>query len=164
MIPHAVGVPSDVDDMAVVDQPVDERGGHHLVAEHAAPVLEALVRRQHRRRSLMPGVDELEEEHGAVLADRQVADLVDHQQGGMRQHAQPARQVAGGLGLGEGLDEPREGSVIDAPSGLGRGDREAYGQVSLPDPGRNSHILPDTRAAGRRSTTPSTLEQASASR
>ena len=67
MIPHAVGVPSDVDDMAVVDQPVDQSGGHHLVAEHAAPVLEALVRGQHGRGPLVSGVDELEEEHGAVL-------------------------------------------------------------------------------------------------
>ena len=30
----------------------------------------------------MPGVDELEEEHGVVLANRQVADLVRHEQRG----------------------------------------------------------------------------------
>ena len=39
MIPHSIAVPSDVDDVAVMDQPVDEGGGHHFVAEHAAPVL-----------------------------------------------------------------------------------------------------------------------------
>ena len=58
---------------------VDQSRRHDFVAEHAAPVLEALVRGQHRRRLLVPGVDELEEEHGAVLIDREVADLVDHQ-------------------------------------------------------------------------------------
>ena len=68
----------------------------------------------------MPGVDELEEEHGAVLVDRQVADLVDHQQGRMGEHAQPPGQIAGGLGLGEGLDQPRERAVVDAPAGPSR--------------------------------------------
>ena len=61
----------------MVQQPVDERRRHDLVAEHVSPFLEALVRGQHRRRPLVPGVDQLEEEYGAVLADRQVADLVD---------------------------------------------------------------------------------------
>ena len=68
------------DDVAMVQQPVDERRRHDLVAEHGAPFLEALVRGQHRRRPLVPGVDQLEEEHGAVLGDRKVADLVDHEQ------------------------------------------------------------------------------------
>ena len=43
MIPHPVAVAPDVDDVAVVHQTVDQSGRHHLVAEHAAPVLEALV-------------------------------------------------------------------------------------------------------------------------
>lgn len=37
MIPHPVGVASDVDEVTVVDQPVDERGGQDLVAENGAP-------------------------------------------------------------------------------------------------------------------------------
>ena len=63
--------------MALVQEPVDERRRHDLVAEHVSPFLEALVRGQHRRRPLVPGVDQL-----AVLADRQVADLVDDEQRG----------------------------------------------------------------------------------
>ena len=61
----------------------------------------------------------------------------------MCEHLEPARQVAGGLGLGEGLDQPRERAVVDAPARLGRRDREAYGQVGLPDPGRaeQDHVL-----------------------
>ena len=35
--------------VAVVQQAVDQRGRHYLVAEHPAPVLEALVGRQDRR-------------------------------------------------------------------------------------------------------------------
>ena len=125
MILHPVAVAPYVDDVAVVHQPVDESRRHHLVAEHTAPFLEALVRRQHGRGPLVAGVDELEEERGAVLVDRQVDDLVDHQQSRMRQHAQRAGQVADGLGLGEGLDQRRESAVVDAPAGLGRRDRQA---------------------------------------
>ena len=134
MILHPVAVASDVDDMAVVHKAVDESSRHHLVAQHAAPVLETLVRRQHSRRLLVPGVDELEEEHGAVLVDRQVADLVDHQQSRMGEHAQPPGQIAGGLGLGEGLDQPRERAVVDAPAGLGR--RGSLGAVQNVNPNR----------------------------
>ena len=43
MLPHAVAVAPDVDDVAVVEQPVDERGGHDLVAEEVPALLEALV-------------------------------------------------------------------------------------------------------------------------
>ena len=112
MIPHPVAVPPYVDDVAVMDQPVDQGCSHDLVAEHAAPFLEALVRRQNRRRPFVPGVDELEEQHGTVLADRQVADFVDHQEGRMRQHTQPAGQVAGSLRVGEGLDQPGETTPV----------------------------------------------------
>ena len=45
----------------------------------------------------------LEEEHAAVLVDRRLADLVEHQQGRMGQNVQPAGQLAGSLGLGESI-------------------------------------------------------------
>ena len=46
---HPVAVAPDVDDMAMVQQAVDESRRHYLVAEHMPPLLEALVRGQHRR-------------------------------------------------------------------------------------------------------------------
>ena len=42
---QAVAVPADVHDLAVVEQPVDERDGHDLVAEDLAPLFEALYTR-----------------------------------------------------------------------------------------------------------------------
>ena len=91
----------------------------------------------------MACVDELEEQRRAVLADGEVADLVDDEQGGMGQHLQAAGQVAGGLGLGERFDQAGEGAVVDAPSGLGGGDREADREVGLADAGRaeEDHVL-----------------------
>ena len=143
MLPHPVAVAADVDDVAVVEEPVDQRRRHHVVAEHAAPLLEALVRGEHRGGALVAGVDQLEEQDRAVLGDRQVADLVDHQQCGMRQHLEAARQVARRLRLHERLDQVREGAVVDAASGLGGGDRQADGQVRLADArgAEQDHVL-----------------------
>ena len=41
---HPVAVAPDVNDVTVVQEPVDQRGSHDLVAEDLAPLLEALVR------------------------------------------------------------------------------------------------------------------------
>ena len=92
-------------------------------------------------------VDQLEEQHRAVLAHRQVADLVHHLQRGMRQHLEAARQVARRPGLDERLDQPRERAVVHAPAGLGGGDRQADGDVRLAHARETSHILPDTRVS-----------------
>jgi hypothetical protein len=43
MMPHPVAVAADVDDVTVMDEPVDQGAGHDLVAEDLAPLLEALV-------------------------------------------------------------------------------------------------------------------------
>ena len=37
----------------------------------------------------------------------------------MGEDTQPAGQLAGGLGLHQGLDQSSEGSVVDAAAGLG---------------------------------------------
>ena len=50
---HPVAVAPDVDHVAAVEQAVQEGGGHHLVAENPAPLLEALVRGQDRGGTLV---------------------------------------------------------------------------------------------------------------
>ena len=47
---------------SVMDEAVDERGGHDVVAEHVAPLLEAFVRGENSRGVLVAAIDELEEE------------------------------------------------------------------------------------------------------
>ena len=88
-----------IDDVAPMEKPVQERGGHDLVAEDPAPLLEALVRRQHRGGVAVASVDELEEEHRAALGDRQVADLVDDQECRVGQRFEPSVEPARSLGL-----------------------------------------------------------------
>lgn len=83
-MPHPVAVAADVDDVAVVEQPIDQRPSHEIVAEDLAPFVEGLVRGQDGGGRLVPAGHELEEEHGAVARDRQIADLVNDEQRGMR--------------------------------------------------------------------------------
>ena len=71
---------ADVYQMAVMQYPVDQGGGHDLIAEHLAPFLEAFVRGQYRGSALVAAVDQLEEQHCAGVRDRQIADLIDHQE------------------------------------------------------------------------------------
>ena len=44
MFPQPVGMPLDLDDDGMVQQAVQQRGGHDDVTEDGAPVLEAAIR------------------------------------------------------------------------------------------------------------------------
>ena len=77
MLAHAVAVAADVDQVTVVQQPVDEGRCHHFVAQDFAPFLEALIGREHSGAMLVASADELEEEHRTGAIHREVANLVD---------------------------------------------------------------------------------------
>ncbi len=79
-MPHPVAVPADVDDVAVMDEPVDEGCGHDFIAEDVAPFRKTLVGGEHGTCPLIPLGHELEEEHRAGAADGQIADLVDDEE------------------------------------------------------------------------------------
>ena len=72
VLPHAIAVAADRHEVAVVDEAIDERGGHDVIAKDVAPLLEALVGRQHRRRVLVAPRHELKEEHRAGAADGEI--------------------------------------------------------------------------------------------
>ena len=67
---HPVAVAADVDDVAVMDEAIDECSGHDFVAQDFAPFLEALVGREDGGGDLVASVYELEKEHGAGRANR----------------------------------------------------------------------------------------------
>ena len=125
---HAVAVAADVDDVAAVQEPVEESGGHDLVTEDPAPLLEALVGGEHGRCVLVSAVDELEEERGSALGDREIADLVDDQQRRVREGLEAPVEVAGGPGLLEEVDKSGQGAVVDRAAALGGGDGKRDGQ------------------------------------
>ena len=81
MFPQPVGMPLDLDHDGMVQQAVQQGGGHDDVTEDGAPVLEAAIRGEDGGALLVAGIDQLEEQVGAAGLDRQVADFIDDQQG-----------------------------------------------------------------------------------
>jgi hypothetical protein len=67
----------DLDDDGVVKQPVQQRGGDDRIAEDLAPFGEAAVGGEDHGAFLVSGVNQLEEEIGAGLGERKIADFVD---------------------------------------------------------------------------------------
>ena len=63
--------------MGVVDEPVDECGGDHLVAEDLAPGLEPAVAGDDDRTAFVATRDQREQQVRGLAFQRQVADLVD---------------------------------------------------------------------------------------
>src|SRR6266542_41983 len=125
MLAHPVAVPPDVHDVAVVDQPIDERAGHDVVAEDLAPFVEALVGGEDRGAGFVAPAHELEEMHGAGAADWEVADLVDHEQAWEDERLEALQEVPGLLGFFQRGDEVGECPVVDPAAALGGGNRQA---------------------------------------
>lgn len=122
VVAHRVAV---APQMLTMWQWYSRRRGRDLVAEHGAPFLEALVGGEHGRGAFVPRVDESDKEHGSLLGDRQVADLVHHGQCGMGEHEQPPGEVAGGLGGHERVGQPCQGDVVNVAAGFGGDDAGA---------------------------------------
>src|SRR5579859_5612614 len=81
MLAEAIARAFDLDDNGMMEETVEERRGDDGVAEDLAPFGEAAVGGENDGAALVAGVDELEEEVGTAGAERQVADLVDDEEG-----------------------------------------------------------------------------------
>ena len=116
-----------------MQQAIDECSGHDFVAQDLTPLFEPFVGGQHGGCALVAPVDELEEEHGAGLADRQVADLVDDQERGIGEDLEAASELTGGLGFFERGDEIGQSAVVDSAPALRRRNGKADRQMRLAD-------------------------------
>src|SRR4051812_31741777 len=72
-----VAVAFEVDDLGVVDEPVDHGGGDSVVAEDLAPPAEGFVGAHHHAGPLVARRHQLEEQVGCLALEGDVADLVD---------------------------------------------------------------------------------------
>ena len=77
------------------------------IAEDVAPGAQALVAREDDRPALAAPRDQLKEEIRPVAVDRDVADLVDDQELGLREGLQLVVEAVVGEGLRERRDQPR---------------------------------------------------------
>src|SRR5688572_24847972 len=117
-----------------MDEAIDERRGHNLVAKDRAPLFKAFVGRQHGRRVLVAARHQLKEEHCAGPADWKVANLVDHEQRGMREDFETRLQATRGLRFLQRRDQIGERAVVHASSALRGSDRQANREMGFADP------------------------------
>src|SRR5208283_4339650 len=66
-----------LDDVAMVGEAIEQRGGHFWVAEHSRPFAEGEIGGDQDRGTLVEPADEVEEELSAGQGERQVAEFVE---------------------------------------------------------------------------------------
>jgi hypothetical protein len=115
----------------VVDEPVDHRGGGHVVSEDLTPGAERLVRRDDHRCSFVAAGDEAEHEVRGFGIKRDVADLVDDDQRDERQASQFGFEVALAFLVRQPGDPFGGGRELDALAGEACADRDRDRQVRL---------------------------------
>ena len=74
---QAIAFPADGQHMAVVEQAVEDGGGHHRVAEDLAPLGDVAVAGDQQTATLVAARDELEEQVRGAGLEGQVAQLID---------------------------------------------------------------------------------------
>lgn len=98
-------------------------------AEDVAPLGETEVGGEDQGAALVAGIDELEEETAAAGDDGEIADIVDDQEAGPAEEADPFLQAAFALGSGERRE-------VDALALLDASTPRALARWFLPVPGR----------------------------
>ena len=80
---ESIAVPFDIDDLAVMEEPVKDSRGNDGIPEQFLPVDKAFVGSKDRRAFFISIRDELEEEVSFLAVHWEIADLVDNHQGGV---------------------------------------------------------------------------------
>ena len=84
---EAEAVVSGFEDVAVMGEPIEQRGGHLGVAEDARPFAEAEIGGDDHAGMLVEPAEQLEEQGTARSTERQVAELIKDDEIGVRQAA-----------------------------------------------------------------------------
>ena len=121
----------EAEDPAVVDDAVDDRGGHVPVAEHVAPSAGLEVRGGDDAAGLVAVRAGLEQEPGPVDVDGQVAELVDDDQPGPAYRLELGVQSVVVLGLPQAHDQAGGGEEPHGYHALACEHADRDGQVGL---------------------------------
>src|SRR5215813_766275 len=120
------------DGIDVVEDAVEDGGGERaVVVEDLRPVLVGTIGGDHHRRALVALADDLKQQIGTVLIDRQVAELVDDQQVGLEIAADLPLEAAGGLRGGERIDDVDGGGEERGVAADAGGMAECYADMRL---------------------------------
>ena len=92
-----------LDDVAVMGQPIEQRGGHLGVPEHTGPLAEGKVGRDDYGCPLIEPADEVEQKLATGLGEGQISELVqDDEVHPGQMLGKPALRSVAGLGLPDG--------------------------------------------------------------
>jgi hypothetical protein len=106
-----------LDDVTVMGQPVEQRGGHLGVAEHARPFAEGEIGGDDDGGALIKAADEVEEKLSTGLGEGQITEFVQHDEVHPGQVlGEPSLPSVASLGL-EAIDEIDD--VVEAAAGAG---------------------------------------------
>ena len=149
---EAPTVVAGLNDIALVGQAVEQRGGHLGIAEHAGPFTEREIGGDYDGGALVKPADEMEQQLAAGLGERQVAEFVEDNEvhPGQMLGDTTLASVAG-LDL-QAVDEVDH--VVEAPASTGSdaASGDGYGQVGLAGAGTADQngvtLLGDEAAAG----------------
>lgn len=133
LVPHAVAVAANIDDVAVMEEPINQRAGHHVVAEDVAPFFEAFITREDGRRVFVPTTRELEKQLRADARDREIADFIDDHQTRKDERPHAPREMARLLRFFEPKNKIGERRIVDAASTLRGRDGQANREMRFPD-------------------------------
>ncbi|MDB5059532.1 MAG: hypothetical protein JWO59_3004 [Chloroflexi bacterium] len=132
---HAVALAGDADHVRVVQEAIEDGAGEHVVADHRAPIAEALVAGQHAGPALVARVDQLEEQLRLSGGEVGIADLVQDQELRSRVGAQAGGEVTAMLGRIQVIEQAGHGGVADGVPGVECVPGQGGGEMGLADPG-----------------------------
>ena len=136
LLPQPVALAADGQHLAVMQQPVENRRGRHVVAEHGPPLADRLVGCDEHAAALVPPRDQLEQQVRRAGRHRQVAQLVHDQQTGPRQHRKAFLELARVVGPHQGRHQRVGGEEPDRVVPAHRLPAQADRQVRLAHAGR----------------------------
>src|SRR5690606_12208896 len=114
LLPQAIAIAADREDLAVMEQAIEDRGRHHGIAEDAAPLADRAIAGDEHAAALVAARDELEEEVRGFGLEWEIAELVDDQKLRLRPVREPLLESMLELGLAQLRDECVRGDEEDA--------------------------------------------------
>ena len=114
MTAQTVAGPLDLNNNCVMKQPVEQSRRHDRISEHIPPFCKAAVGCEDHGSFFIAGIDELEEQIGSALGHRQIADLVDDQQGSSAVETDLVGQMPFMFRLGQSSNQIRKCCPVDS--------------------------------------------------
>ncbi len=128
---EAVAFAIELQDMNMMRQAVQQRAGETLAAKNSCPFLKRQIGVDDGRSAFVPLAEDLEEQFGAGLRERHIAEFVDDQQFDGSELSLQFEKPPFVAGFHQLMDERRRGDEDNRESALARCEPEREGRMGL---------------------------------